>query len=68
MTPHSGLGQLLILIGYSSGLPEMAEARRFKTVVLSCTLQKKNHTAILAFMHSTAGLNTDGPVSRKVSD
>ena len=30
-TSQSGLGQFLTLVGYSSVLPEIAEARRFKS-------------------------------------
>ena len=42
MTPRSGLGQSLTVIGYRSGLPEIAEARQFTTVVLSRSLQTNN--------------------------
>ena len=42
MTPRSGLGQLITLIGYSSELLGIAEARRFTTVVIYRRLQTNN--------------------------
>ena len=48
-TPCSGPGQFLTLVGYSSVLPNIAEAIQFTTVVLSCLIQKITHGIILYF-------------------
>ena len=42
MTPLSGSGKYLTLVGYSSVLPKIAEARRFTAVVISRSLQTNN--------------------------
>ena len=66
MTQRSDLGKLLTLIGYSSEFPEISEARKFTTVVLSHSLQKKTTIPPPLSMHCIVGLNTDVPVTRKV--
>ena len=39
MTSRSGMEPLLTPVGYSSGLPEIAEAIRFTTVFLSRSVE-----------------------------
>ena len=64
--PRSGLGNSLKMIAYSCGLSEMAEARRFTTVLISRSPLINNlHYHTVAPLR---GLNTDGTVSWKVRD
>ena len=41
-TPYSGPGQSLTLVGYSSVLPKIPNARRLTEVILSCLQQTDN--------------------------
>ena len=81
MTPRSGLGQSPSLIGYSSELREIAEARQFTTVVRSLSLQINNphfrplfpytslrtSTLIALFLKSSVtGLRVNQQMQRKV--
>ena len=57
-TPRSGPGKYLTLVGSISVLPKIAEARRFTTVVLSCSLQKNNPKIHSVFPYTVLQVST----------